>query len=129
MGNVFIPQFRPNRAPRNCKISWVTPGEGNPQGGGGIPPLWGGEPSQTVAGVFRIPHPPRHSVALPSYGGELYRPIPPQSGPAKLQNFVGDTWGGEPAGWRGYHHPPRRFAPPLRGRGITLDFSHVFDTL
>jgi len=56
--------------------------------------------------------------------------IPPQSGPAKLQNFVGDTWGGEPAGWRGYsapvgrgyHHPPRRFAPPLRGRGIFRPF-------
>ena len=95
--------FRPNRAPRNCKISWVIPGagdrrrrwrgysslfrpigEGDPQGGGGIPysctlpvasrhpsvggnytapipPLWGGG----------IPHPPRHSVALPSAGGEL----------------------------------------------------------
>ena len=58
-------------------------GEGDPQGGGGIRTL---------------PVASRH----PSVGGELYRPIPPQSGPAKLQNFVGDTWGGGPAGWRGY---------------------------
>ena len=48
------PQFRPNRAPRNCKISWVIPGEGNPQGGGGI---------------LTLPVASRH----PSAGGELYR--------------------------------------------------------
>ena len=48
--------FLPNRAPRNCKISWVVPGEGDPQGGGGI----------------CYSYPPHHSVVPPSMGGELF---------------------------------------------------------
>ncbi len=102
-------------------------------GGGGIPysapipPLWGGEPSQTVEGVFHIPHPPRR-FAPPLLGRGITPPLFLPFGEGNPQGGGGIPYSAP--------SPSLRATPPGEGNhtaliewGITLDFSHVFDTL